>query len=1128
MASISGTSGVDTLTGTFDDDLINALGGRDTINATQGADIVDGGTGTDRLIIIMSDASRFATAATGSRTYVIDNGYAGSSIGGLGTSFVNIERVTLELSGTGDFGDTVDSTAFSGGFSLDIRLGNGNDVVYGGSGNETVWARGGYNWIDTGGGLDSVFLRSDFSGGHTVTITGSGNLLETVQNGIVTNTVFNAEYVYIGNDVDTPFVADGLTYTVDASGYSGTAQIVFYDHNGDDVFIGSSGADVFSNLYDVTVGNDTYTGNGGADIYDYTVAINALNNDVITDFDSDDVIDFQYNDGIIPGQLRCQFWIGSAAFSGVVGQYRYEASGGQTFIQIDTNGDAVADRVLTLSNGQFALGETFAGSNILQMIGISGTSGSDTLTGTLGNDSIYAQGSSDIIYGSQGTDFIDGGMGGGDRLFMNTGTASLFTLATGARTYTIGASTITDSSGALNTSFTAVERIAFSTIGNGDFDDVIDASAYASAHAAGLDIRLGNGDNMVTGSSTNDRVFTGFGSNIINGGSGGYDQGFANADASGDITITITNVGGTLVIDANGAINQFINFDEVWVQGVGAGAVTLDASAYTDIAGLLLVLVGHNGSDIMIGSAGNDLFANITGQVLGTDIYTGNGGADIYDYTWAADSMNGDTITDFDTDDVIDLRYNSLNPFGSPVRADIFIGASQFSGVAGEYRYQIQGTQTVVQVDSDGDMIVDQTLTISNGAFILSETFTGSNILTLATPIEQASGIVADGYLAGATVFIDTNGNLMLDDGEASTVTDVNGNFSLNVNYDGILVAIGGLNTDTGIANSMTLAAPDGSSVVNPLTTLVHAVIEFGSSATDAQALVLAALGLDPSLDLLNLDLIAAAASSPAALEAQKAAAIIANLVATVEGAGGAGATTESLLIEALVDLVSTGSLIDLTDVATLTPLLTEALPGIPVDGIAEEISFESKGIQAATSLAGISAAQIDAHVFNHIAGSSGDDILIGTIGRDRIVGGNGKDFLRGGGGDDVFVAEITASQVKTKAGNLSIDVIFDFNPGDKIDLSGIDAKSTMTGHQQFSWNGTNANKSAGDVSYKTYASVQGAEKALGIDIDGVAGPSPYSGPVTVVFGNVDGGSPDFAMVLIGTGSVSAGDFIFA
>ena len=102
---------------------------------------------------------------------------------------------------------------------------------------------------------------------------------------------------------------------------------------------------------------------------------------------------------------------------------------------------------------------------------ITGTNGGETLTGTLGDDLIYALGGNDIINGSQGTDYVDGGAGGGDRLFMTTGDASLFTLATGARTYTIGANSITDSSGTLNTSFTGVERIVFSTVGNGDFND---------------------------------------------------------------------------------------------------------------------------------------------------------------------------------------------------------------------------------------------------------------------------------------------------------------------------------------------------------------------------------------------------------------------------------------------------------------------------------------------------------------------------------------------------------------------------------------------------------------------------------------------------------------------------------
>ena len=1126
MIGTSGTSGNDFFVGTLGDDTYYAQGGNDTIAATGGMDHNYGGDGFDQLRFITADAARFVQPWE-SRTITVTNDWVGASDGTINSYYYDIESLFIRTIGTGDFGDTINGSASSA--SLVLRLGDGNDTVVGSAHDDNITTGLGINSIDAGAGNDFVYAQYDNSGGATAYVTMVDGAVVTTVDGVAVNSVANAEYIGVQG-----MSLDAAVTTVDASGLTGfSGQLIFWDHNGSNISIGSVGGDVFANVHGGEAGNDVYSGNGGADIYDYTWAVGAMDRDTITDFDTDDIIDFQYNNATYnSGGLLADQFIGAANFTGVAGQYRYYASGGQTFVQADTNGDGVADETLTIANGQFALGETAPGSNILQMIGTSGTSGADTLTGTLGDDSIYAQAGNDMIHVSQGTDYIDGGAGGGDRLIVTTGNATLFTAATGARTYVLGANSLTDSSGTINTSFTGIERVLLSTVGNGDYDDVIDASGFSSAHQSALTVQLGNGDNQYIGSTTNDRLFTGFGSNIADGGAGGYDFGSINVDASGDVTITITNVGGTLVTSANGVVNQFTSFDEVWVQGVGAGAVTLDASAYTDISGLLLVLVGHNGSDIMIGSAGNDYFANITGQVLGTDVYTGNGGFDIYDYTWAADSMNGDTITDFDTDDVIDLRFNSLNPGGSPVRADHFIGADQFTGVAGEYRYQINGAQTVVQVDSDGDKIVDQTLTISNGAFILSETFAGSNILTMATAIDTLEGVVADGYLAGATLFIDTNGNLTFDDGEASTVTDADGNFTLNVNYDGTLVAFGGTNIDTGLANTMTLAAPDGSGVVNPLTTLVQAVIDAGNGATsaaEAEDQVLAALGLDPDLDLFNLDLIAAAATDPAALEAQKAAAMIANLVATAEEADGAVTDTETLLVDALAGLVTGGGgVIDLTDAATLTPLLTEALPNVDVGDIADEAAFEGAAIAAADSIDEISDAQIDADAFNHIAGGAVNDTLTGGTDRDRIVGGDGKDFLRGGGGDDVFVAEITPTKSATKAGSMSVDVIFDFNAGDKIDVSGLDANWLTADDQAFSWKGTNANKFAGDLSYKSYTSVQGAEKALGIDIDGVAGPSPYSGPVTIVYGNVDGGNPDFAMVLIGVGSVTQSDFIFA
>lgn len=154
--------------------------------------------------------------------------------------------------------------------------------------------------------------------------------------------------------------------------------------------------------------------------------------------------------------------------------------------------------------------------------------------------------------------------------------------------------------------------------------------------------------------------------------------------------------------------------------------------------------------------------------------------------------------------------------------------------------------------------------------------------------------------------------------------------------------------------------------------------------------------------------------------------------------------------------------------------------------------------------------------VSNRIDGSAGDDV---------ISGGAGIDYLTGGIGSDIFVGDINGSTQAAKKGPLALDVITDFASGtDKIDLRGIDANSIVSGDQAFTFKGSSANKSAGDLTFKTFSSVNGAERALGIDIDGFDGPGAFV-PVTVVLGNSNGGAPDLGIVLIGTTGVSAGDF---
>lgn len=85
------------------------------------------------------------------------------------------------------------------------------------------------------------------------------------------------------------------------------------------------------------------------------------------------------------------------------------------------------------------------------------------------------------------------------------------------------------------------------------------------------------------------------------------------------------------------------------------------------------------------------------------------------------------------------------------------------------------------------------------------------------------------------------------------------------------------------------------------------------------------------------------------------------------------------------------------------------------------------------------------------LLGGAGNDNLSGDDGADRLLGGAGKDILSGGEGHDRFVFN---SLEDSRPGDRS-DVVVDFAPGDKLDLSRIDALSGVKGNQNFHFIGS-------------------------------------------------------------------------
>jgi serralysin len=124
------------------------------------------------------------------------------------------------------------------------------------------------------------------------------------------------------------------------------------------------------------------------------------------------------------------------------------------------------------------------------------------------------------------------------------------------------------------------------------------------------------------------------------------------------------------------------------------------------------------------------------------------------------------------------------------------------------------------------------------------------------------------------------------------------------------------------------------------------------------------------------------------------------------------------------------------------------------------------------------------------LTGIGGKDVLSGDDGDDRLIGGRGGDQLTGGAGDDIFVF----LSVKDSAHLSSGDVITDLQAGDQIDLSAIDADSSLSGDQAFHL-ASHLTGQAGEIvlSYKA------------------------ADDITVLKGDVDGdGKADFTLTLDG------------
>jgi len=143
----------------------------------------------------------------------------------------------------------------------------------------------------------------------------------------------------------------------------------------------------------------------------------------------------------------------------------------------------------------------------------------------------------------------------------------------------------------------------------------------------------------------------------------------------------------------------------------------------------------------------------------------------------------------------------------------------------------------------------------------------------------DVSGKAADGYLAGATVCLDTNANMKCDSGEPAATTAAGGAFTLAVPNSvdastyAIVVEVGAttVDEDTGAAvgKPFVLSAPAGESAfISPITTVVHGMLLQNPALTldDAIEQVKLRIGASSDVDLFE-DYVAAEDASDASAD---------------------------------------------------------------------------------------------------------------------------------------------------------------------------------------------------------------------------------------------------------------------
>jgi Ca2+-binding RTX toxin-like protein len=649
------------------------------------------------------------------------------------------------------------------------------------------------------GGSTTVFVSDGPTQTHSTvgTVTNvevSGNVVDSGRWGYLNLTDRPDDLVYADNVLATgpsPAIANGanpqiatlnhITGSAVADSLSGSSLADFIVGGaGGDWLTGNAGNDVILS----GAGRDYVTGGSGTDYFMYTsVAETGIgaSSDLITDFKVG--IDKIYLAGLqgLPALAADDHWhfVGTKYFTGAALEIRTYASGSNTIVAFDLDGDMKADMAIDLSGSLSLTASDFlftattpdtaeaasfsAATPVATMTGtaggnvLNGTAAGETIHGLAGGDVINGGGGDDVIVGGTGKDMLTGGTGH-DRFVFEVAADS--TLGGSYRDviqdFTHGQDVIDVS--AIDAKVGTAAHDAFSWIGTSNFSGVAGQLRYQVIGAY----------TVVSGDTNGDKVAD-------------FEIGLA-----GNLALVSSDVLFGAPLPAAAAL-----------MGWSSVAAAPNTSPLNNITGSSAVdyLKGSTGADYISGGQGNDWISAGAGNDIiqggvGRDYLTGGAGADTFSFT----NVNelGDLITDFAAgQDKISLANLAGLPAAAQGASWSWIGTGAYSGHALELRYAQSGGSTFVTADLDGDKKTDIQLELSGQISLKSSDFVVATNGTAATSSVIAQGTTSPNAVTGTSGADTLNGTAAAD-----SITGGAGNDKINGGAGDDLIW-GGLGTDT-------------------------------------------------------------------------------------------------------------------------------------------------------------------------------------------------------------------------------------------------------------------------------------------------------------------------------------------